>query len=258
MLPNLAGSWDVERRRAGASPSTCAPARDGRTATPFTADDVLFNMNDVVLNRRFAPIPPRYMVGGKPVKVEKVDDATVRFTFAEPYGDFLAELASPLGQHPVLYPEALLPAVPCRLQSGSAEAVAERPASDWQTYSPPNAATSRSRRAGAIPTSRRSIPGSSTSPMSAVRSVSCWSATPISGRSTPRAISCPTSTALLPIAQDVESLILDAIGGKIDLQVRHLDNAANRPVLAENREKGGYEFFEAKPPGGTNMASTST
>jgi peptide/nickel transport system substrate-binding protein len=56
-----------------------------------------------------------------------------------------------------------------------------------------------------------------------------------------------------PIAQDVESLILDAIGGRIDFQLRHLDAPANRPVLAQNRQRGGYDFFKAPTPGGTNM-----
>jgi peptide/nickel transport system substrate-binding protein len=56
-----------------------------------------------------------------------------------------------------------------------------------------------------------------------------------------------------PIAQDVESLILQIIGGDIDFALRHVDAPANRPVLAQNREKGNYRFFEARPVGGTNM-----
>src|SRR5690606_33276766 len=35
--------------------------------------------------------------------IEKVDDHTVTYIFSAPYGRFLYELATPLGQHPVLY-----------------------------------------------------------------------------------------------------------------------------------------------------------
>ena len=38
---------------------------------PYTADDVLFNMQDLVFNNDFAPTPPRYMAKGEPAKVEK-------------------------------------------------------------------------------------------------------------------------------------------------------------------------------------------
>ncbi|HKJ63651.1 MAG TPA: ABC transporter substrate-binding protein, partial [Hyphomicrobiales bacterium] len=43
------------------------------------------------------------------------------------------------------------------------------------------------------------------------------------------------------------------IGGRIDYGLRHIDTPDNRPLLAENREKGDYRFFEAAPPGGSNM-----
>ena len=58
---------------------------------------------------------------------------------------------------------------------------------------------------------------------------------------------------LFPIDQDVESLILSAIGGKVDFGLRHIDSPANRPVLAQNREQGDYHFFEAASTGGSNM-----
>ncbi len=49
-----------------------------------------------------------------------------------------------------------------------------------------------------------------------------------------------------PIAQDVESLILEAVDGRIDFQIRHLDASANRPVLAKC---GGREATSwSRPP----------
>jgi len=46
------------------------------------------------------------------------------------------------------------------------------------------------------------------------------------------------------ISQDVESLMLEAISGRLDIQERHIDTLQNKPTLAQNAQKGGYRFFE--------------
>ncbi|MDP3316650.1 MAG: ABC transporter substrate-binding protein, partial [Devosia sp.] len=102
VIPNLAEKWEVNE---GATEYTFYLRKgmkwsDGQ---PFTADDVLFNVNDLIRNQEFAPTHPRYMSGGEPMTVEKIDDHTVKFIFKKPYGEFLNELATPLGQHPTLF-----------------------------------------------------------------------------------------------------------------------------------------------------------
>ena len=74
-------------------------SRDGRTYTlqlrrgirfsdgqPFTADDVVFTFRVYEDEKIDSPIRDLLIVGGKPVTVEKVDDYTVRFHLAQPYG----------------------------------------------------------------------------------------------------------------------------------------------------------------------------
>jgi peptide/nickel transport system substrate-binding protein len=39
------------------------------------------------------------------------------------------------------------------------------------------------------------------------------------------------------IAQDVESLMLDALSGKLDIQERHIDTLQNKPTLSQNMQK---------------------
>jgi hypothetical protein len=46
------------------------------------------------------------------------------------------------------------------------------------------------------------------------------------------------------IAQDVESLMLDALSGKLDIQERHIDSLQNKPTLSQNMQKGGYRLIE--------------
>lgn len=61
---------------------------------PFTADDIMFWYEAVFLNKELTPVIPNFLkFGGKPMVAEKVDDYTVRFSFAKAYAQFLQQLA---------------------------------------------------------------------------------------------------------------------------------------------------------------------
>jgi peptide/nickel transport system substrate-binding protein len=62
---------------------------------PFTADDIVFAYEDVLLNEDLTPnVPTTFLGGDTPAKIEKLDDYTVKFTFpGEPNGLFLEQLA---------------------------------------------------------------------------------------------------------------------------------------------------------------------
>ena len=69
---------------------------------PFTADDFLFWYEDMYQNNELVPTKtPVLSINGKPGKLEKVDDSTIRFTFEEPYFAFVDVLAGAthLGGH---------------------------------------------------------------------------------------------------------------------------------------------------------------
>lgn len=55
---------------------------------PFTADDIVFYWNDIVLNKELTPaLSPNLRIGGEPYSIVKLDDYTVRFVGREPnYG----------------------------------------------------------------------------------------------------------------------------------------------------------------------------
>ncbi len=53
---------------------------------PFTADDLVFVFNDILLNKEFTPSPPSELVSGEEVAtIEKIDDYTVKYRFPKPY-----------------------------------------------------------------------------------------------------------------------------------------------------------------------------
>ena len=73
---------------------------------PFTADDILFWYEDILLEPQLtSSTPPWLLAGGEPVEVEKVDDVTVLFRFAAPNSLFLHLLAAPEGAEPTSYPK---------------------------------------------------------------------------------------------------------------------------------------------------------
>lgn len=84
-LPGVAKDWKL--------------SEDGKTFTlqlrkgmkwsdgePFTADDILFWWEDIVLNDEYMPVkPPVWMQKGELMKVEKEGDYTIHLRFAYPY-----------------------------------------------------------------------------------------------------------------------------------------------------------------------------
>ena len=61
---------------------------------PFTADDFVFWFEDLYSNKDIVPTPiPDMIVNGKPGKVVKVDETTVKFEFEDPYFLFYDLLA---------------------------------------------------------------------------------------------------------------------------------------------------------------------
>ncbi|MBZ0300546.1 MAG: ABC transporter substrate-binding protein [Anaerolineae bacterium] len=111
VVPNIAESWDVSddvreytfHLREGMKWS------DGE---PFTADDIMFYIEDVVFNPEVNVAGPSAdwlpQDGAADFKAEKLNDYTVKFSFANPYGTFLYNLATWSGRHVTFFPKHYL------------------------------------------------------------------------------------------------------------------------------------------------------
>jgi peptide/nickel transport system substrate-binding protein len=108
IVPNLATKWEV--------------SEDGREyvfhlvkgvrwsdGAPFTADDILFYFEDILMEKELSPSIPQWLAPtGVPPTVTKIDDYTIKFVFPEPYSIFLERLACPDGMALVTKPKHYL------------------------------------------------------------------------------------------------------------------------------------------------------
>jgi peptide/nickel transport system substrate-binding protein len=107
VMPNIAESWEISsdakeytfHLRKGIKWS------DGEL---FTADDIMFYINDILFDSDVSKGGPVAdwlpNDGAADFKAEKLDDYTVKFIFANPYGTFFLSLAGWPGRDPALWP----------------------------------------------------------------------------------------------------------------------------------------------------------
>ncbi|WP_431285613.1 ABC transporter substrate-binding protein [Humitalea sp. 24SJ18S-53] len=245
VLPGVAQSWEV-------SPDSkvftfrLRPGMRWSDGAPFTADDIVFSVNDCILNTELYRSPPSlWVIDGQPVRCEKVDDTTVRFSFAGPYGLFLQQMATPLGQHPTLFAKHYCSRFHPRFNNELAAMLRTANVSDW-------AQLFRQRCGDIEIPSRWSNPEKPTLEPWVIEEAYQGGATRVTMRRNPFFWQVDTEGRQLPyidrlnfqIYQDVESLMLDVIGGRLDLQERHIDTLANKPVVSQNQQRGNYRMFE--------------
>lgn len=94
IVPSLATSWEWSEDYT----TLTLHLREGvkwSDGEPFTADDILFWWNSVILNDELRPSKPTLLTRGDQLaEFTKVDDYTIQFAFAEPYALFTTYLGS--------------------------------------------------------------------------------------------------------------------------------------------------------------------
>ena len=94
LVPNVAKSWKWNDDLSSIT-MTLRKGHKWSDGEPFTADDVVFYINDIIMNKDLHKVVPSvWMVGGKPVEVTKIDAQNFRFDFAAPYPGLLHFLAT--------------------------------------------------------------------------------------------------------------------------------------------------------------------
>jgi len=252
--PNVAESWEVSPD----STTFTFKLRKGMKwsdGEPFTAHDIVFSIEDCVKNTElYKSMPAVLSIGGKGPDVTAIDDYTVEFKFAGPYGLFLEQLATPLGQHPTLfakhYASQFLPKYNDKLN----DMVAASGQASWPDLF-------RAKNGDIEIPSRWANPEKPVLDPWVIVDPYVGGATRVTAKRNPYFWQVDTEGNQLPyldginfnISQDVQSLMLDVLAGKMDLQERQINSLANKPTLSQNMEKGNYHLVELVPSAAQQM-----
>jgi len=213
---------------------------------PFTADDVVFSIEDCAKNTDlYKSTPSQLAIGGKAVEVTKIDETTVKFTFAGSYALFLEQLATPLGQHPTLFAKHYCSQFHPKFNPQVADLAKAANMSDWPSLF-------RAKCGDIEIPSRWGNAEKPTLDPWIIKEAYTGGAQRVVMERNPYFWQVDTAGNQLPyidrvnfsISQDVESLMLDAISGRLDIQDRHIDTLQNKPTLSQNMQKGGYRLLD--------------
>ncbi|RDJ21845.1 ABC transporter substrate-binding protein [Bosea caraganae] len=247
IVPNVAEGWTTNADKSEYT-FKLRPGMKWSDGQPFTADDILFFVQDLLPDKAFFQSPPpRYVVNGKLMTGEKIDDNTVKLTFGGPYRTFPEEMAAPVGQHPVLYAKHYCKQFHPKYATNLDELMKQNNVKDW-------AALMRLKCGDIeVPSRWANLERPTLDPW-VVKEPYKGGATRIVLERNPYFWQVDTAGNQLPYTDalqftvfgDVETILLAAINGQLDLQIRYLNAISNKPVLSENMAKGAYTIMEMK------------
>lgn len=212
---------------------------------PFTADDILFFVNDVYRH----PVLGVSTTFGE-FTAEKVDDQTFKVIFEQPSGLFLTNLAAGEGEPWTHYAKHYLSQFHENYNTTDLdELVADNGATDWVNLfqlkgssipGTPYNATWQNPELPRLHAWRIIAPYGDSERVTFERNPYYWKVDPDGNQ-------LPYIDGLsFDVVQDNEVLLLKAVAGELDMHPRHINTLQNKPVLADAQESGDYHFFELR------------
>lgn len=221
---------------------------------PFTADDIMFWYEHILLNEELTPSIPIWMrnADGSVATVEKLDDYTVQWTFKQPNTAFLLELANKDGADKAIANLAFAPAHYLKQFHPAfvdqAELDAKVKGAGFETWVELFAVEAMPHLSGKRPSTAAWVPDNST----VSDQVFVLKRNPYYFVVDPEGNQLPyIDEVRFTFFSEVETLNLAAIAGEFDMQERHI-KMSNYPVLVESAEKGGYRVLTWPTFGGSD------
>lgn len=214
---------------------------------PCTADDLMFGMVDVTLSTELHPdgMYDLFMENGsttKPVKVEKQDERTVRFTYQQPKAGFLYQIAVntflKAGPYGLILPKHYLKQFHKKYNPDADSIAKKQQLSDWTALFTAKQDPYHNSDQPTLFAWKVTTPIGAGSAVVLDRNPYYWKVDQ-QGRQLPYIDQCRVE-----IVQDVQVELLKIMNGEIEMQFRNFDTPQNKPVLAQNRTKGRYQFID--------------
>ena len=241
ILPNIVTRWIVSE---GGKVFTFY-LRQGikwSDGVPFTANDVLFWYEDIILNKELTPVVPVWLRSDdKPAEIEKIGNYVIRFKFTKPQGLFLQYLANTHSTYaPKHYMKQFHPKYVAKEKLDAM--VKEAKLNNWNQLfgnmndpwmNPDRPTINAWKVVNPIGVGTRMI---------LERNPYYWKID-TAGNQLPY-----IDKLIFEIVENQEVLTLKALNGEIDMQYRFVGGGIKGyPLLMENRDKGQYRVIKAYP-----------
>ncbi len=217
--------------------------------SPITADDYIFRFDDIYGNADLSPSFPKWLRDpgtDQPGTLEKVDDYTLKISFASPYGLFPQILGGPTGQGLQPKPKQYLQQFHVAYADADELAAAVKEASfeNWyQLYG--NKDNWQNPECPVLwPWIYTRVPPDV--PVVADRNPYYWKVDP-EGNQLPY-----IDHVNFDVVENADLLNLKAVAGEIDMQFRHI-LWTNFPLFVENAEQGDYRVMKWTLAEGSNF-----
>jgi len=217
---------------------------------PFTADDVMFWYEDILLNKELTPVFPAWLTtAGSPVKITRVNDYTVKFEFNRPNPGFLEMMTFKGSETVIIHPKHYLKQFhPKYTPIEKLKEMAQKGGfAEWyQLFANRNDYIQNPDR----PTlnawiTTGALAGKTTHTL--VRNPYYWKVD-TAGNQLPY-----IDRIVATIAENTELVNMRVLNGEVDLDFGHL-TLPNYPLLKDNESKGGYRVFLYKTMVGSQLA----
>lgn len=242
VIPNIAESWTVNPA-ATEYVFTLRRGMRWSDGAPFTADDVVFAVNDVLANRDlFRSVADRYQAGGEIMRAERLADDKVRIRFAAGNRLLPEELAGPYGHHPVFYPKHYCGRFHAQINPNAAQEAQQAGFPNWQSWFHTRCAENPRRwNNPERPTLEPWVISEpyAGNPQRVVlqRNPYFWQVDD-QGRQLPY-----LDSVEFDIQKDAAAVLAAAAQGRFDLQIRHVNSVAARARLKPLVDAGSHAFM---------------
>jgi peptide/nickel transport system substrate-binding protein len=239
VIPNLAESWEYNEDAT----ELTYHLREGlkwSDGHPFTSADIEFALNDVIGNPEVSPDAIT-----DPGHVTVIDETTFTITWQDPNALFAAH--DLLNYQIVSKPKHYLKQFHIKYNPDAQQLAEEQGYESWvQLLDIKGGVTDSSLwwQNPDMPTMyawQVVEPLANSGRMVLERNPYYWKVDP-EGNQLPY-----IDRVVFDIIPDPEVMLTRALNGDFDMHSRHFNTLANRAVLAQNRESGGYDFFELIP-----------